>query len=171
MKRSKAYNGYIGKSGHLLVMSELLYRGWNVAIPEVDTGDDIFAVENSSGDLKRVQVKTAIGKPFKNNKGFSAQFSLRKNHVLLFTGTEMYYFFVIRLNDNWQKFLIFDIDSLSNVLTKAYGSSILNGDGNLTLHLSNKKMNKTFLKKEDVTIYSDRWEIVGSKTYFPIIHH
>lgn len=171
MKRSKAYNGYIGKSGHLLVMSELLYRGWNVAIPEVDTGDDIFAVENSSGDLKRVQVKTAIGKEFKNTKGFSAQFSLRKNHVLLFTGTEMYYFFVVRINENWQKFLIIDIDSLGDILTKAYDTNILNGDGNLTIHLSHKRTDKTYFKKEEVTAFIDRWEVAGSKTYFPRIHH
>ena len=38
------FNLYIGKAGHLAVMSEFLMRGWNVATPEVDIGDDIFFV-------------------------------------------------------------------------------------------------------------------------------
>ena len=33
--------------------------GWNVAIPEVDIGDDIFVVQDDNGTLRRVQVKTS----------------------------------------------------------------------------------------------------------------
>ncbi|MFN9688681.1 MAG: hypothetical protein ACK57X_07415 [Bacteroidota bacterium] len=40
-------------------MSEFLTRGWNVAIPEVDVGDDIFVVQDDNGTLRRVQVKTS----------------------------------------------------------------------------------------------------------------
>ena len=40
--RVEKYHLYLGKAGHLTVMSEFLMRGWNVAIPEVDIGDDIF---------------------------------------------------------------------------------------------------------------------------------
>ncbi len=29
-------------------MAELLLRGWNVAIPEVDVGDDIFVVRDAT---------------------------------------------------------------------------------------------------------------------------
>ena len=49
---------YTGRAGHLAVMAELLIRGWNTAIPEVDVGDDIFVVHDSDGNLHRVQVKT-----------------------------------------------------------------------------------------------------------------
>jgi hypothetical protein len=42
---------YFGKAGHLFVMSEFLLRGWNVAIPEVDVGDDIFVVKDFNGEL------------------------------------------------------------------------------------------------------------------------
>ena len=35
-------------------MAEFLLRGWNVAIPEVDTGDDIFVVQDENGTLRRV---------------------------------------------------------------------------------------------------------------------
>ncbi len=56
---TKKFNQYLGKAGHLSVMSEFLMLGWNVAIPEVDIGDDIFVVQDNSGTLRRVQVKTS----------------------------------------------------------------------------------------------------------------
>lgn len=62
---SNNYHLYLGRAGHLAVMSEFLLRGWNVAIPEIDIGDDIYVVHDGSGSLKRVQVKSAtcnIGK-------------------------------------------------------------------------------------------------------------
>ena len=33
---------YSGRAGQMAVMAEFLIRGYNVAIPEVDVGDDIF---------------------------------------------------------------------------------------------------------------------------------
>lgn len=51
---------YTGRSGQLAVMAEFLFRGYNVAIPEVDVGDDIFVVKDSNGEYARIQVKTAI---------------------------------------------------------------------------------------------------------------
>ena len=50
---SKKFNQYLGKAGHLTVMSEFLMLGWNVAIPEVDIGDDIFVVQDENGTLRR----------------------------------------------------------------------------------------------------------------------
>ena len=47
----KNYHLYLGKAGHMAVMSEFLTRGWNVAIPEVDIGDDIFVVQDDNGVL------------------------------------------------------------------------------------------------------------------------
>ena len=43
---SKRTNLYTGRAGQLAVMAELLLRGWNTAIPEVDVGDDIFVVRD-----------------------------------------------------------------------------------------------------------------------------
>jgi hypothetical protein len=52
---------YIGKAGHLAVMSELTLRGYNVAMPEIDKGDDVFAVKDATGAMWRLQVKTSQG--------------------------------------------------------------------------------------------------------------
>jgi hypothetical protein len=56
---SKKQNLYVGRAGQMAVMAELLWRGWNVALPEVDVGEDVFVVKDESGELWRVQVKTA----------------------------------------------------------------------------------------------------------------
>ena len=56
---SQLNNLYLGKAGEFLVMSHFLMRGWNVAVPEVDRGDDIFVIEDTEGIYYRIQVKTA----------------------------------------------------------------------------------------------------------------
>jgi hypothetical protein len=53
---------YIGKAGQFAVMAELAFRGYNVAIPEIDVGDDVFVVNQGTGFLSRIQVKTATGR-------------------------------------------------------------------------------------------------------------
>jgi hypothetical protein len=39
---SKKQNLYTGRSGQFAVMAEFLRRGYNVAIPEIDIGEDIL---------------------------------------------------------------------------------------------------------------------------------
>jgi hypothetical protein len=57
-----ATTGHVAKAGHLAAMGEFLLRNYNVAMPEVDIGDDIFVVHDQQGRLWRIQVKTTIGK-------------------------------------------------------------------------------------------------------------
>ncbi len=66
----EATSNFFGEATHLHVMSELLLCGFNVAIPQVDTGDDIFVVHNQDGGgFIRIQVKGAHLKPYKYDKG------------------------------------------------------------------------------------------------------
>ena len=37
-------------------MAEFAARGWNVAVPEVDVGDDIFIIRDQNFDASRIQV-------------------------------------------------------------------------------------------------------------------
>ena len=82
-------------------MAELLARGWNVAIPEVDVGDDIFVVKDEVGLLMRVQVKTATATIRK--KGFSAQFQVNVDNLAEIRGEEIHYAFMVRLENGWAK--------------------------------------------------------------------
>lgn len=103
-------NLFIGRAGHLYVMSELLIRGWNTAIPEVDIGDDIFVVKDSDGELKKVQVKTASLKSGKSIK--SCQFKISLKQLRLSAPVSLYYIFVMRDDDVWMKPLIVKQDYL-----------------------------------------------------------
>jgi hypothetical protein len=106
------YHLYLGKAGHLIVMSEFLLRGWNVAIPEIDIGDDIFVVQDESGTLRRVQVKTSSSKTRKN--GFSGRFKIPLKQLRNIGDVPVHYVFVVRNLDKWTKPIIIRQDFLLN---------------------------------------------------------
>lgn len=107
---TKKFNQYLGKAGHLAVMSEFLMRGWNVAIPEVDIGDDIFVVQDADGTLRRVQVKTAQAKIKK--AGFSGQFNISVRNLRNITNILVHYVFIVRHQDTWTKPILIRQDYL-----------------------------------------------------------
>lgn len=107
---TKKFNQYLGKAGHLYVMSEFLMLGWNVAIPEVDIGDDIFVVQDDNGTLRRVQVKTSTSTARK--EGFSAQFSVSVKNLRTVTNILFHYIFLVRNCEEWSKPVIIRQDYL-----------------------------------------------------------
>ncbi len=129
---------YTGKAGHFLVMSEFLMRGWNVAIPEVDRGDDIFVVKDDDGDMKRVQVKTANAN--RTLRGYSTQFNVPKKQLNTQFTPDLTYCFVVRIGNKWKHIIVIDRDKLnSEHLTNNVGSptskSVI-----FTFILKNKKL-------------------------------
>lgn len=45
---------HFGRAGEYYAMSELLLRGWNVAVPVVDVGDDAFVIDDRDKTTRRV---------------------------------------------------------------------------------------------------------------------
>jgi len=158
---SKSFNLYIGQAGHLLVMSELLYRGWNVATPQVDRGDDVFVVKDENGDLKRVQVKTANGKALSRG-GIKAQFSLRLDQLETPRVPDIHYIFVIRDGDKWLDFVVImrrelsDIEVVHKIGSRTKNKLILS----MTITSQEIKCSGYSLKS-----YRNNWK------EFPIINH
>lgn len=113
---SKMFNNYIGKAGQLYVMSELLMLGWNVAIPEVDRGDDIFVVKDSDGDLRRVQVKTASARETK--RGYVVQFLLPRLQLVSQPTPELYFTLLIRRQDRWSNLIVLTRGDLADLLAE-----------------------------------------------------
>lgn len=146
------YHLYFGRAGHLFVMSEFLLRGWNVAIPEVDEGDDIFVVKHEIGRLMRIQVKASQAKLQKD--GFFAQFTISLKQLT--DVTKGYHFvFVVRNNDRWENTLIVRQQDLFDLFrTQSLGS--VHKD-NLTLRLTFKSGRVTH-KTIDLTHYQDNFE-------------
>jgi hypothetical protein len=129
---TKKFNQYLGKAGHLNVMSEFLMLGWNVAIPEVDIGDDIFVVQDDNGTLRRVQVKTSTSTIRKS--GFSGQFSISVKNIRNISNILVHYIFLVRHNDEWSKPVVIRQDRLLDYFEKKKVGSEANG--NITFYFS-----------------------------------
>ena len=86
-------------SGQFAAMSEFLWRGYNVAIPAVDVGEDIFVVEAAKGVLRRVQVKTSgTGRLREGVK--TVQFGLSRSQLNLQPGgSDLFFMLLARWDD------------------------------------------------------------------------
>lgn len=129
---TKKFNHYLGKAGHLNVMSEFLILGWNVAIPEVDIGDDIFVVQDDNGTLRRVQVKTSTSTSRRDS--FSAQFRVSVKNLRNISNILVHYIFIVRHKDEWTKPVIIRQDYLLDHFENNNVGSETNG--NITLYFS-----------------------------------
>lgn len=157
---TKKFNQYLGKAGHLAIMSEFLMLGWNVAIPEVDVGDDIFVVQDDNGTLRRVQVKTSAATTRKGS--FSAQFSVSLKNLRNISTIPVHYVFIVRHNNEWSKPVIIRQDYLlAHFENDKVGSE---AKGNITFYFSfNKGMAEC--SGQDFTKY------VKDFSDFPRIEH
>lgn len=113
-------------------MSEFLILGWNVAIPEVDIGDDIFVVQDDNGTLRRVQVKTSTSTIRKD--GFSGQFSISVSNLRNITNILVHYVFLVRNEGGWSKPVIIRQDYLLDKFENNKVGSEANG--NITFYFS-----------------------------------
>jgi hypothetical protein len=157
---TKKYNLYLGKAGHLAMMAEFLVRGWNVAIPEVDIGDDIFVVQDENGTLRRVQVKTASAKPTKS--GFSAKYQLPKRQLLELAIPIVHYVFMTRIGEKWSSPIILRQDTLKERVEKENVGTIFKNQ--VTVYFSHVNQGVRCSKHDFSRFISDF-------TDFPIIIH
>jgi hypothetical protein len=159
MSRNKLY---VGKAGQYIAMSEFLMRGWNVAIPEVDIGDDIFVVRDETGTFVRVQVKTSNAT--EKRKSFGAQYKLSYKQLEQTFFPDLIYFFVIRYNKGLNKFILIKrAELLTMVQLDQIGSRFKDS---IQLYLSIQKGDsKVTCSSIDFTKY------VNDFQSFPIIDH
>jgi hypothetical protein len=115
---------YLGKAGQFAVMSLFLVRGWNVAVPEVDIGDDIFVVRDENGEFVRVQVKTSTG--IKRQKGISAQFSVPIEQLKREYLPELSYCFMVWYDEHWQLPIVIAREVLANMYKSSSIGTVAN---------------------------------------------
>jgi hypothetical protein len=106
---------YIGRSGQRAVMAELLSRGLNVAIPEVDVGDDIFAFRDGREESVRVQVKTTFSPRRDGEPGYRVQFKIPINQLERLDSPRLVYVLAVRDNSVWTDFLVIPRRSLKRL--------------------------------------------------------
>lgn len=85
-------------------MSEFLVRGWNVAVPEVDVGDDIFVLRDADGSFSRIQVKSATTR--ERRYGYSARFRVPLRQLQLPMTPDLTYVFAARRQGRWSAFVV-----------------------------------------------------------------
>jgi hypothetical protein len=91
---------HFGRAGEYFAMSEVLLRGWNVAVPVVDVGDDVFVIDDNDKRTFRLQVKSC-----RVDKGV-ATFTLSRPQLRATLPIELLYMFMLREESRWRFLLI-----------------------------------------------------------------
>lgn len=104
---------HFGMAGHFAAMSEFLLRGYNVAIPSVDVGDDVFVVDDREGTLRRIQVKTGDSSKIRDERGADGQlaaksvrYTLSRRQLSEKKVTKLYFMLMVRWEDRWRYLLV-----------------------------------------------------------------
>ena len=92
---------HLGMAGHYAAMSEFLYRGYNVAVPAVDIGDDVSVVEDQVGTMWRLQVKTSDAPEARRGT-----YQLSRRQLREIKANELFFMFMIRSVSRWRFVLI-----------------------------------------------------------------
>jgi hypothetical protein len=103
---------HLGMAGHHAAMAEFLYRGYNVAVPAVDIGDDVYVVEDHRGIMWRLQVKTSdrTTRQTRDRDGALVSticsYRLSRRQLDQAKENELFFMFMVRWNDGWRFVLI-----------------------------------------------------------------
>lgn len=94
---------HFGRAGEYFAMSELLLRGWNVAVPVVDVGDDVFVIDDNDKTTWRLQVKSAEGEemPEADGGGVRARFTLSRKQLRTPQAIELFFMLIVRHHGRW----------------------------------------------------------------------
>jgi hypothetical protein len=103
---------HLGMAGHHAAMSEFLYRGYNVAVPAVDVGDDVYVVEDRQGAMWRLQVKTS-DQP-ESNLG---TYQLSRRQLREVKENELFFMFMRRWGGRW-RFILIARDQLADIRSR-----------------------------------------------------
>jgi hypothetical protein len=126
------YSLYLGEAGQASATSYFLARGWNVATPKVDIGDDLVVIEDYQGFFVRIQVKTA--RAIERKDSFSVRFKVSLKQLQNRYNPELYYMFMVYREQEWlHKIIIPRTALLSKFRNKNIGSVV--GD-NLMLYIT-----------------------------------
>jgi hypothetical protein len=105
---------YFGRAGEYAAMSEFLLRGWNVAVPVVDVGDDAFVINDDDKATLRVQVKSAHATRVDGTSLVKAHFTLSRTQLRADEQIELVYVFMVREAERW-RFLVIPRQRLAEI--------------------------------------------------------
>jgi hypothetical protein len=150
---------YTGRSGQLAAMSMFLFRGYNVAMPEVDVGEDIFVVRDEDGELSRIQVKAAIGK---GKNVVSGVFKVPLSQLRKRSRPPLYYVFTLHHDGLWREFVVLPRATLKRLHNSLSMGHVV--DSSVVLRLS---FTPTEVSCSGTSLQSYR----NDWGQWPVIHH
>lgn len=151
-------NLFIGKAGECAVMSELLFRGYNVNTMMVDDGVDIVASKNNL--FYFIQVKTTT-----TDSDNRINTMIKANRFDAFIGTQIRYIVVARCNiSGIDTNLYFTFNN--NDIQKYLFQGFINGNNSnlkIKIRIDKVKNNRPMLyhenKETDITFHMNRFDL------------
>jgi hypothetical protein len=148
---------YLGHSGQMAVMSELLRRKCNVARPDVDEGTDLFAFLEGRSEIARIQVKAATARPYKLGEGYHAQFDIPMAQLEWADNPPLYYVLAASLDERWESFLVVSRRVLRGYWDGEHAFGTENHtSGNLVLTIRYRE--KVLSQEVDLSRHLNAWE-------------
>jgi hypothetical protein len=148
---------YVGQAGQMALLAELLFRGCNVAVPEVDRGLDLFAFRDDGEDVTRVQIKTGDAEAYKKGVGHSVQFSIPTNQLHARDVPPLFYGLVVRVGTQWADYFIIPRLDLA-AFARRPGRFGTPSEGNLVLTLQCR--DRVLCGDVDLTAYRNAWHLL-----------
>jgi len=142
---------YVGKAGEHLVVSELLFRGYNASVMSVDEGLDIVATKDAR--LFNAQVKTSNENKF-NYYVFDIRISSFEKH----NRNNTFYIFVLKGNDT--NFLVLPYFEIQKNIDQ---KNILVVNKNTRYRVNIRiRENKLYLgnKENDMSYFMNNWDLI-----------
>ncbi|HET6882698.1 MAG TPA: hypothetical protein VFI31_21195 [Pirellulales bacterium] len=150
---SSRQNPFTGRSGQMAVAAQFLKRGYNVAVPEVDRGDDLYVVDETSGELARVQVKASLAR---GKKMLAGAFNLSMAQLQRPHHPELYYVLAFYREGLWRDFLVIPRPDLYRLRTIENIGHITDGGRRLVLHVSLRR-GEANCGKVSLSQYLEEW--------------
>lgn len=99
---------HFGRAGEYAALSEFLLRGYNVAVPSVDVGDDVFIIDDQEGTTWRVQIKSGDRSAVRAEDAatMTVQYTLSRRQLREQKATELYFMLMVRWFLRWRFLLI-----------------------------------------------------------------
>jgi hypothetical protein len=153
---------YLGRSGEHKVMSELLLRGYNVAHPGVDVGEDIFVISGCVRQVWPVQVKTSTAAK-RQNGGYASKFVVPEKQLFTEGLPDLIYVFCAMFEGAWVPTVIIPRAKLRALYTNAKLSRYGENPRGLNFRFHHKvnehNEGKLFFCGQDITSYIENWSL------------
>lgn len=150
---------FLGHSGQMAVMAELLARRCNVSKPDVDLGTDVFAFLDHRSEIARIQVKSAQAKRYKKKTGYVAKFDIPLAQLQTADEPPLHYVLATRLEEQWVSFLIIDRGRMQRYRNSSlpFGTdNALSGNLALTVRFQDRILSQAV----DLTSHWNAWDLL-----------